>query len=58
MKRLVTYAIVLVAVLSLSMVSVADASRMGPGPSKGPNTGKSFIGSEACKKCHAQQYTD
>lgn len=58
MERLVRYAMVAAAVFSLSLAGVAEAARMGPGPSKDPNTGKSFIGSEACKKCHAQKYTD
>jgi len=58
MRRLVKSATIMAVVLSLSWVCVAQAARMGPGPSKDPNTGKSFAGSEACKTCHAKQYGD
>ena len=54
MKR----AVILAAVLSVSLVSVAAAARMGPGPSKDPNTGKAYAGSEACATCHAAQFKD
>ena len=51
-------AVILAVVLSLSLVGAASAARMGPGPSKDPNTGKAYAGSEACATCHAAQFKD
>src|SRR3990170_38735 len=56
MRRLVKLAAVMAIGLSVSWVWAADAAGMGPGPSKDPNNGKSYAGSEACKSCHAKQY--
>ncbi|MEW6721499.1 MAG: multiheme c-type cytochrome [Thermodesulfobacteriota bacterium] len=44
--------------LLLLWAGSSSAARMAPGPSKDPNTGKAYAGSETCKKCHAQKYSD
>ncbi|MBI5439963.1 MAG: hypothetical protein HY900_01995 [Deltaproteobacteria bacterium] len=58
MRRSSIGAVGLAVMLSIACASVATAARMAPGPSKDPNTGKAYAGSEACKRCHAQQYKD
>lgn len=58
MKKRSMCAMVVAVALSVMWVALASAARMAPGPSKDPNTGKAYAGSEACKGCHAKQYKD
>jgi predicted CXXCH cytochrome family protein len=58
MKKRSMCAMVVAVALSVMWVALASAARMAPGPSKDPNTGKAYAGSEACKSCHAKQYKD
>ena len=58
MKKRSMCALVVAVAFSVMWVALASAARMAPGPSKDPNTGKAYAGSEACKVCHAKQYKD
>jgi len=57
-KKRALFGTVVAVSLSFAWIGLASAARMAPGPSKDPNTGKAYAGSETCKKCHAQQYGD
>jgi predicted CXXCH cytochrome family protein len=58
MRPYLKAAATIAAVLFLAGAGGAWAAKMAPGPSKDPNTGKAYAGSEVCKGCHGKQYQD